>query len=85
MSDSGRQKDDVKKIGKNDTCLLNNLRYCNTILAKKGHNKIKTPKTIQLLQKHLKLTKAAITAVENSIFLHSDSFEINTNKSQDNE
>ena len=42
-------------------------------------------KTIQVLQKDLKLTKAERTAAENSTFLHSDSFKINTDKSQVNE
>ena len=33
----------------------------------------------------MKLTKAAITAADNSTCLQSDTFEINTDKSQDNE
>ena len=41
--------------------------------------------TIQVLQKYLKLTKSARTAAENSTCLHSDSFEINTEKQKDNE
>ena len=45
----------------------------------------KYAKTIQVLQKYLKLTKSARTAADNSTCLHSDSFEINTDKSQDNE
>ena len=45
----------------------------------------KYAKTIQVIQRDLKLTKAARTAAENSTFLHSDSFEINTDKLQDNE
>ena len=45
----------------------------------------KYAETIQVLHKYLKLTKAARTAAENSTFLPSDSFEINTDKSQDNE
>ena len=45
----------------------------------------KYAKTIQVLQKDLKLPKASIIAADNSTFLQSDSFEINTDKSQDNE
>ena len=40
----------------------------------------KDAETIQLLQKHLKSTKASRTSAENSTCLHSDSFEINTYK-----
>ena len=45
----------------------------------------KDAKIVQLIQKYMKLTKAARTSAENSTWLHSDSFEINTYKSQDNE
>ena len=45
----------------------------------------KHAKNIQVLQKYLELKIAARTSADNSTFLHSDSFEINTNKSQDNE
>ena len=44
----------------------------------------KGAETIQLPQKYLKLTKAAITAAENSTCLNSDIFEMNTDKSQNN-
>ena len=40
----------------------------------------KYDETIQVLKKYLKLTKPARTAAENSTCLHSDSFEINTDK-----
>ena len=45
----------------------------------------KDSKTIQVLEKYLKLTKEARIAVDNSNCSHSDSFEINTYKSKDNE
>ena len=45
----------------------------------------KYAKPIQVLQKDFKLSKAAITAADNSTCLHSDTFEINTYKSQVNE
>ena len=44
----------------------------------------KYSKTIQVPQKDLKLSKAARTAADNSNCLHSNSFEINTDKSQFN-
>ena len=40
---------------------------------------------IQVLQKYLKLNNSARISADDSTFLHSDSFEINTEKSQDNE
>ena len=43
----------------------------------------KGPEIIQEPQKEFILVKAARTAAENSAFLHSDSFEINTGKSQE--
>ena len=45
----------------------------------------KDAKTTQVLQKYLKLTKASRTSADNSTCLHSEIFEINTEKSQDNE
>ena len=45
----------------------------------------KDAETIQVPQKYLKLKKSARTAADNSTYLHSDSFEINTYKSQKNE
>ena len=44
----------------------------------------KYSETIQVLQTDLKLEKSSRTAADNSTFLHSDSFEINTDKSQVN-
>ena len=44
----------------------------------------KGAETIQLLQKYLKLAKASRKAADNSTYLHSDGFEINTGKSQYN-
>ena len=40
----------------------------------------KDAETIQVLQKYFKLTKSAITAADNSTFLHSDSFKRNIEK-----
>ena len=45
----------------------------------------KDSKIIQVLQKDLKLSKTARTAVENSTFLHSYRLEINIYKSEVNE
>ena len=45
----------------------------------------KDVETIQVLHKDTKLTKSARTAAYNSNCLHSDMFEISTDKSQDNE
>ena len=45
----------------------------------------KGAESIQILQKDLKLAKAARKAADNSTCLHSDSFEVNTGKSQGNE
>ena len=42
-------------------------------------------KTIQVLQKDLKLSKPARKSVENSTCLHWDRLEVNTGKSQGNE
>ena len=41
--------------------------------------------TIQVPKKDLKLSKSARTAADHSTCLHSDSYEINTDKSQVNE
>ena len=45
----------------------------------------KDAETIQVLQKDLKLSKAARTSADNLNCLHSDIFEINTDKSKVNE
>ena len=45
----------------------------------------KDAENIQVIQKYLKLAKSARTATDNSTFLQSDFFEINTDKSQVNE
>ena len=44
----------------------------------------KYSETIRVLQRYMKWTKSARTAADNSTCLHSDSFEINSEKSQDN-
>ena len=49
---------------------------------KRGKNHRKKQKTIQVIQKDLKLAKSAIKSAESSIYLHSDSFKINAGKSQ---
>ena len=45
----------------------------------------KEAKATQVLEKHFYLAKPEKTSVENSTCLYSDSFEINTDKSQVNE
>ena len=45
----------------------------------------KGDKTIQVLQKDLKLAKSAIKSEESSTYLNSDSLKVNTGKSQGNE
>ena len=69
----------------NDTCLCNNFRHCNIVLMKIEWKQRNYAETIQVLEKYLKLKKAARRAADNSTCLHWDSFEINTYKSQYNE
>ena len=45
----------------------------------------KDAETIQIPHKYFKLKKSARTSADNLTCLHTDNFEINTDKSQDNE
>ena len=73
------------KIGEERDMLMEQLKALQNIFNEERVEAEKYAKTFQVIQKCLKLTKAARTAADNSTFLHSDSFEINTDKSQDNE
>ena len=70
---------------RNETCLWNKLKAPQKSFNEERVKSEKDSKTIQELQKDLKLVKAAKISADNSTFLHSDSFEINTGKSQVNE
>ena len=63
--------------------LMEKLKALQQIFDEERVKAEKDSKTIQVLQRDLKLTKLARTAEENSTCLHSDRFEINTDKSQD--
>ena len=65
--------------------LMEQLKSLQQIINEEGVKAQKYSEIIQVLQKYLKLTKSARTAANNSTFLNSDSFEINTDKSQYNE
>ena len=84
MSDSGRQKGDFMKIGKERVMLMEQLKSLQQSFNSERIKSDKDAETIQVLQKDLKLPKAARTAAEISTRLHSYSFEININKSQYN-
>ena len=65
--------------------LIEQLKALQQIFNEERVKSEKDAKTVQLLQKYLKATKAAKTAADSSTCLHSDIFEINTDKSQYNE
>ena len=64
---------------------MEQLQALQPIFNEKRVKAEKDAKTIQVPQKYLKSTKAERTEAENSTFLHSYSFEINTDKPQYNE
>ena len=84
MSDSGRKKGDVIKVGEERDVLMEKLKALQQSFNGERVKSEKDAKTIQVLQKDLKWTKSARTITDNSTCLHSDSFEINSEKSQDN-
>ena len=74
------KKGDVMKIGEEWYMLMEQLKALEHSFNEDRLKSEKVYGTIQVLQKYLKLTKSARTAAENSTCLHSDSFEINTDK-----
>ena len=65
--------------------LMEQLKELQQIFNEERSKSEKDTETMKIIQKYLKLTKAARTAADNSTCLHSDIFEIKTDKSQDNE
>ena len=64
------------------------MKKINALQQSFNQEKLKSEKyvkTVQVLQEYLKIAKAARTAADNSTFLHSDIFQINTDKLQVNE
>ena len=70
------------KIGGKQDMLMKQFNILQQSFNEESAKSEKYAKQIQVLQKDLKLAKALITAAENSTCIHSDSFEINTSKSQ---
>ena len=79
------KKGDVMKIGEEWDMLMEKLKALQQSFNEERVKVEKDAETIQVLQKDLKLKKSARTAADNSTCLHSDIFEIKTDKSQDNE
>ena len=73
------------EIGEESDMIMEELKALQQSFNEQRVKAEKYVETIQLLQKDLKSTKSARTVEENSTCLHSDSFEINTDKSQDHE
>ena len=73
------------KIGEEWDMLMKKLKALRHSFNEDRVRSNKDAETIQVPQKYLKTTIAARTAADNSTCLHSNSFEINTYKSQDNE
>ena len=61
---------------------MENHKELQQSLNKERKKAQKGSKNIQVLQKYLKLVKEARKSAENSIWLHSDTFRINTGKLQ---
>ena len=85
VSNSARQKCDVMKIDDEWDMLIEKLKALQQSFNEERVKEEKYPRTIHVLQKDLKWTKAARTAADNLTCLHSDIFEMITDKSQDNE
>ena len=67
-------------VGENQYMLMEKLKSLQQSFNEKSKKSEKVAKTIQVLQKELKLEKAARKSAEKTILLYSDSFEINPGK-----